>query len=265
MSAAGSLRKPVVMTQAAGLSIPGSRALTVTSTPVFAAGNQEGRKQDGRLWASQAVRWKRLSTEGPPFEAENAAAFRDACSIRGGGANTLGHMRPEYRTVPGWIVGTFLAVAGCSRAGSPAVEVDDEFHRVAEEYMRETGARPITAADLARRIEDDETIVLLDIREPAEHAVSALRGAILLPPDLVSTQPLELPPDATVVAYCTAGYRSGVAAVALEQRFGREVLNLEGGIISWFNRGGLVVDASDEPVDHVHPYGPAWKKYVHTR
>ena len=154
-------------------------------------------------------------------------------------------------------------LVGCVRAGPAAVE--SEFQKLAAEYMRETGARPITAAELETRLKRQEPVVLLDIREPQEHAVSALRGAILVTPDSVSTRALELPEEATVVAYCTAGYRSGLASVELEKRLGRTVLNLEGGIIAWFNRGGLVVDPSDNPIDHVHPYGDAWQKYVRSR
>lgn len=154
-------------------------------------------------------------------------------------------------------------LVGCVPAGPAAV--DDEFQKLAAEYMRETGARPISSAELETRLKGREPVVLLDIREPHEHAVSALPGAILVTPDTVSTRVLEFPAKATVVAYCTAGYRSGIASVELEKRLGRAVLNLEGGIIAWFNRGGLVVDPSEKPIDHVHPYGDAWQKYVRPR
>jgi acyl-CoA thioesterase-1 len=74
---------------------------------------------------------------------------------------------------------------------------------------------------------------------------------------------LDLPPGATVVTYCTAGYRSGLAAVEIEKRLGRPVWNLTGGIIEWFNRGGAVFDPAGSPAARIHPYGEEWAKYVH--
>ncbi|MEM7264301.1 MAG: rhodanese-like domain-containing protein, partial [Planctomycetota bacterium] len=106
-----------------------------------------------------------------------------------------------------------------------------------------------------------------DIRETNEYEVARLPQAVHLAPSAVDSIPLEAlkkqtPADVTVIAYCTAGYRSGLAAVALEKRLGRAVLNLDGGIISWFNAGGRVETPKGETADRIHPFGDDWAKFV---
>lgn len=161
-------------------------------------------------------------------------------------------------------------LGGCSRSdpADPQAEertrLDREYRRRVDEYNRITGARLISVEDALLRIERGERILFLDVREPEEHAVSTLPGALLLPPDQVGDTP-EIPRDATVITYCTVGYRSGLAAVKLEKALGRPVYNLDGGILSWFNQGGDVRDPSGKPVNDVHPYSEEWAKYVHSR
>ena len=143
---------------------------------------------------------------------------------------------------------------------------DRELRKKVDEINTKTGARQISAADLEERLKRGERIVILDVREPKEMEVSALPGARLAPSGEVRTMPLNgIPADATVVTYCTVGYRSGKAAVLLEQRLGRPVYNLDGGIIAWFNHGGRVLDPSGKPVDRIDAWGEPWTSYVHPR
>ena len=72
----------------------------------------------------------------------------------------------------------------------------------------------------------------------------------------------DLPAGATIVTYCTVGYRSGLAAVTLEKRIGRPVFNLDGGIIAWFNDGGTVVDAGGEETDKIDAFSVEWEQDV---
>ncbi len=109
-------------------------------------------------------------------------------------------------------------------------------------------------------------MVILDVRELKEMQVSMLPGARPAVPDQIRSRPLgDLPPDATVVTYCTAGYRSGLAAVELEKRLGRPVYNLDGGILAWFNQGGQVLDPGGRPVDRIDAWGEPWTSFVHPR
>ena len=180
-------------------------------------------------------------------------------------------MRPRVDSTAvalSWLVA--FAATACSpsvpSAGSvPRSAIDREFLELAASYDRETGARQISVGELEALLRGGKRVVLLDIRQPDEHAVSMLPGARRVPPAKVGELELEPPGDATVVTYCTAGYRSGKAAVELEKRLGRAVYNLHGGIIAWFNGGGEVRDPEGRPVDRIHPYGEEWSRFVRTR
>ncbi len=164
------------------------------------------------------------------------------------------------------VVSLAAALAAAPPAAVDWAQKDRELRKRNDEVNVKTGARQISPADLQERLKRGERLVILDVREPEEMAVSALPGARPAPLAEVGTMPLNgIPADATVVTYCTVGYRSGKAAVALERRLGRPVYNLDGGIIGWFNGGGQVKDPSGKPVDRINSWGEPWSSYVHPR
>jgi rhodanese-related sulfurtransferase/uncharacterized membrane protein YedE/YeeE len=122
----------------------------------------------------------------------------------------------------------------------------EEYERLCDGYDAQTGARQITAAVLLKMFQaGDANVVLLDTRGQAEHAVSTLPGARLCETAnsaMSVSYKSELPEipdnDVTVVCHCTAGLRSGWAAVDLEKKWGRPVHSLHGGIVAWSNAGG---------------------------
>ena len=109
---------------------------------------------------------------------------------------------------------------------------------------------PQKAMDLLNRKE----IVFVDIRKPAERAVSMLPGAVSKQKFLDALQNYR---DKIVVAYCTISYRSGLFARDMAKQ-GLPVLNLQGGILAWILEGGKVYDAAAKPVKRVHVYGDKW-------
>ncbi|MBI4584601.1 MAG: rhodanese-like domain-containing protein [Planctomycetes bacterium] len=143
--------------------------------------------------------------------------------------------------------------------------LDREYEELVRGFNRKTGARAVTVAEVRKRFAAGENILFLDIREPEENAVAALPGARLIPPSKVREAALDFPAGATLMTYCTAGYRSGLAAVELEKRLQRPVYNLSGGIIAWFNAGGEVVGPAGKPADRIHPYSDEWGRYVRPR
>ena len=99
-----------------------------------------------------------------------------------------------------------------------------------------------------------ESVVLVDVRSPEERAVSIIPGAI-------STAELERNLEqyraATIVAYCTIGYRSGKYARKLERQ-GIEVLNLSGSLLSWSHAGGALVNAEGS-TNKIHVFARRWQ------
>ena len=166
------------------------------------------------------------------------------------------------------IQGVACVPAGNSANGPPSpsreAQVANEFETRVAEFNRKTGAEQMRVSELQETLRSGAACVLIDVRESDEQQVSMLPGAQPVTPKTLAdlTPP---PSDAVVVTYCTVGYRSGVAAVALAERWGRPVYNLSGGIIAWFNAGGKVVGAAGEPVDKIHPYDDDWGRYVQPR
>lgn len=111
----------------------------------------------------------------------------------------------------------------------------------------------ISVAELQELQKGETPIVIVDVREPKEYAVSMIPDAITAEEFQARRSELE---GATVVTYCTAGYRSGFAAQKLMQE-GWEVRNLAGSILSW-THAGLPLVKGEEPTTQVHVYSKGW-------
>lgn len=112
----------------------------------------------------------------------------------------------------------------------------------------------ITATQLDADLREGREVVLVDVRKPAEQAVSMIPGAIT---QQEFEQRQESLRDETIVTYCTAGYRSGLYAKKLQKK-GWQVLNLEGSLLSWTHAGGPLADSDGEPTKRVHVYSADW-------
>ena len=115
---------------------------------------------------------------------------------------------------------------------------------------------------------DRSDILLLDIREPEEYAVSRLPGALRVDPSASAESALTQFGDVTgkeVVVYCSVGRRSSIFAereqTALMKMGAASVSNLEHGIFGWHNERRELIDANGK-TDAVHPYNEIWKRYV---
>ncbi|MCO6502829.1 MAG: molybdopterin-synthase adenylyltransferase MoeB [Acidimicrobiales bacterium] len=82
-----------------------------------------------------------------------------------------------------------------------------------------------------------EEVVLVDVREPAEHANGVIPGALLIPlGELQGSIGGKVPAGATVVAYCATGHRSLFAAEILN-RMGYRASSMRGGVVAWRSLG----------------------------
>ena len=114
---------------------------------------------------------------------------------------------------------------------------------------------------------DRSDILLLDIREPEEYAVSRLPGAVRVDPNASAATLIHMG-DVTgkkIIVYCSVGRRSSIFAereqTALMKMGATSVSNLEHGIFGWHNERRELMDANGE-TDAVHPYNGIWKRYV---
>jgi len=90
----------------------------------------------------------------------------------------------------------------------------------------------MTVAELHQWRESGHQHLLLDVREPFEHASTRIEGAVLMPMGTVMGQLEALPMDRPIVVHCQSGGRSARVTAALRQK-GFDALNLSGGIQAW--------------------------------
>lgn len=93
----------------------------------------------------------------------------------------------------------------------------------------------ITVEALKSKLDSGETLHLVDVREPYEHAEFNI-GGILLPLGKVQTMQvddIEDLKDETVYVYCRSGNRSGQACLILGTMGYQNVVNVTGGMLAW--------------------------------
>ncbi len=93
----------------------------------------------------------------------------------------------------------------------------------------------ITVQELKSKIDNGESIHLVDVREPHEHAEFNI-GGILLPLGKVQTMQVDDIEDLkneTVYVYCRSGNRSGQACLILGNMGFTNVINVAGGMLAW--------------------------------
>ena len=130
------------------------------------------------------------------------------------------------------------------------------------EYLKATDGItcPVIKAESLKVLIGDTNLVLIDIRQADEQAVSMLPGA-LTTREFAERFRKGIPKEKRLVVYCTLGYRSGKYAMELAgQKIRAE--NLEGGLMAWSHVGGdLVVKNPDglvTPTRRVHVYSQGW-------
>ena len=101
---------------------------------------------------------------------------------------------------------------------------------------------PVTI-DMARAAAEAGRALLVDVREPHEHATGVARGAKLLPMREIGARLAEIPKDAAqpVLLICNTQNRSRAVWQALRERGYTNVRYVEGGMSEWTRRGLPVV------------------------
>ena len=88
--------------------------------------------------------------------------------------------------------------------------------------------------DLKALLDSGGPVVLLDVRQPEEHAYCHLPGSVLIPLGELAVRAGEIDPgEALVVVYCHHGVRSLSGAAILAQAGFPNVASLAGGIDRW--------------------------------
>src|SRR5215211_3651206 len=114
-----------------------------------------------------------------------------------------------------------------------------EVERLAAAYL---GARnelePVTRQELARRLQQGEELVVLDVRPAEEYAAGHLPGAVSIPISELRRRLAELPRDREIVAYCRGPFCAFAhEAVHVLADAGLTARRLEDGLPEWHAAG----------------------------
>jgi rhodanese-related sulfurtransferase len=104
----------------------------------------------------------------------------------------------------------------------------------AKRRVRETDVAAIWA-----RVSKREKFLLIDVREDNEWHKGHLPGATHLGKGIIERDIEQMVPNhnAEIVLYCGGGYRSALAAEALQKMGYRNVISMDGGYRGWVEAG----------------------------
>lgn len=115
----------------------------------------------------------------------------------------------------------------------------------------------------ARMASAPDGMVLLDVREADEFAVSRLPGAVRVDPgaDTLPAALAALPRNTPIVVYCSVGVRSAKLVERLREAGFTQAFNLKGSIFRWANEG-RPLERDGRSVQTVHPYDRVWGRLL---
>ena len=95
--------------------------------------------------------------------------------------------------------------------------------------------KTITAQELKTKIQANEKINLIDVREPAEYKETNIGGILLPLGNIVSMQidAIDHLRNEEIILHCRSGIRSMQACMVLEQMGFANTVNVEGGILAY--------------------------------
>ncbi|MGG3736693.1 sulfurtransferase TusA family protein [Aeribacillus pallidus] len=102
-----------------------------------------------------------------------------------------------------------------------------------EETIERKYPNVITNEELEKKLEANETIVVLDVREAAEYAFTHIPNAISIPLGELEQRVHELNKDDEIYIVCRTGNRSDLAAQKLTEHGFTKVYNVVPGMSQW--------------------------------
>ena len=102
--------------------------------------------------------------------------------------------------------------------------------------MSQALALEITPQDIKRRLDSDERLTLIDVREPVEFQTARIAGAELIPMRTIPAQLQRLEAaadDSTLVVFCHHGVRSLNVVNWLREQGVASCQSMAGGIDRW--------------------------------
>jgi adenylyltransferase/sulfurtransferase len=119
----------------------------------------------------------------------------------------------------------------CPRCGKDAADSLGEYESLCDPAPAPQ-VPEISAADLKQRLDADDNVMLIDVREPHEREICNI-GGLLIPLRELPNRMDALKAGTDIVVYCRTGIRSALAVKLLQDDGVERVWNLKGGIHAW--------------------------------
>jgi rhodanese-related sulfurtransferase len=102
-----------------------------------------------------------------------------------------------------------------------------------------TRVKECTVADVKKRLDAGDVVTLVDVREESEYAAGHLPGAVHIGKGVIERDIEKTVPDPAtpLVLYCGGGFRSALAADALQKMGYTNVVSMDGGWSGWTGKG----------------------------
>jgi adenylyltransferase/sulfurtransferase len=91
----------------------------------------------------------------------------------------------------------------------------------------------ITVRELKDRMDRGDAPLVIDVREPHEHAICRIPSAVLIPAAELSSRLSEFDPNREIAVHCRSGGRSSRAVALMREKGFKNARNLTGGVLAW--------------------------------
>jgi phage shock protein E len=98
----------------------------------------------------------------------------------------------------------------------------------------------LPAKDLQQKLNSQESMLVLDVREPDEFQSGHITGAILIPLGELGRRVNDLPKEKPIICVCQSGSRS-LTATRFLLSAGFNAINMSHGMMAWELAGLLVI------------------------
>jgi len=144
-----------------------------------------------------------------------------------------------------------------------SAEAQKTLDKLLEQYN--THSIPYISVEELRMLQMNDSIVILDAREPIEFNVSRIASAKNVGYSDFSSDEIQLQKvakNAPIIVYCSIGIRSEEIAEKLKKAGFTNVKNLYGGIFEWKNKEYPVIDSKGIETENVHTFSKVWSNYL---
>lgn len=171
-----------------------------------------------------------------------------------------------FRTTTALLIFGLTGIAGATANTQGQRGLTDLKHRIIRDHPN---VLSLTAEQFEAKVAQSAHVLVFDVREPQEYAVSRIPGAVRVDPKISAKEFMRrygaALRDKTVLLYCSVGVRSSRLAARIDADVraagARGAFNLMGGVFSWHNTGRTLAEASGE-TDRVHGYNRDWARYL---